>query len=251
MGGPRNHPFIAGIFPYKPSSYGGAPMTMKTPCENLGHDLTWTRRFDALQIHSTRALHPYTQGSHASYNCLSTSHEVDICCRGRQCIHRNKEKCKEKQQKHERLQYVAGDLFRQHRKGIQDDVRHQLSHQCVETLNKLRLRDAAIPGEVHHIEKDPQLTVIHSEAHVLQDHICECIVANASFGHTTEGRWGLQTRVTGCDGSSFASTGILPLIGDNLHSTAARCKTPLSILSLISLSCAKSVTKCLFSAATS
>ena len=132
------------------------------------------------------------------YNCLNTSHEVDIGGRGgRQGIHGNKEKCKEKQQKHERLQNVAGDLFRQHRKGMEDDVGHQLSHQCIETLNKLCLRDAAITGEVNHIEKDPQLTVIHSEAHVLQDHICERIVANASFGHNTEGWSGLQTRVTG------------------------------------------------------
>ena len=31
MGGPLNHPFFGGIFPCKPSSYWGTPMTMETP----------------------------------------------------------------------------------------------------------------------------------------------------------------------------------------------------------------------------
>ena len=39
-GTPSHHPFIDGIFPYKPSSYGGSPMTM----ESLIYDVVpWIR----------------------------------------------------------------------------------------------------------------------------------------------------------------------------------------------------------------
>ena len=43
-GTPSHHPFLDGIFPYKPSSYGGSPMTMESPiCWQYGwrSPFTW------------------------------------------------------------------------------------------------------------------------------------------------------------------------------------------------------------------
>ena len=51
-----------------------------------------------------------------------------------------------------------------------------MSHQGMETLNKLHLWNAAISWSIHHIEKDPQLTVVHHKSHVLQNHIGKGVI---------------------------------------------------------------------------